>query len=152
MRRIALHKPGKRTAVTLITVLLTFLIIYLGGAYSDASRRYAHAASISKSHAHTNVGREGYEYIFEPNTQIFIDKILPNEAIITAVILIQDYLFIGLDSGCGFLDVDICAWLRFDVFYSYDQTPLVLRLVAYASLAALLAGSGIYLLFKTASP
>ena len=149
MRRIAVYRQQKRTVVAVTAALIVFLIIYLGGAIKDASRRYARAASISKAHAHTNVGREGYEYIFEPNTQIFIDKILPNDTIIVAIIVVQDYLFIDLDSGCGLLDKDICTWLRFDVFYDHDQRAVILKLVLYASITALLTGAGFYLLTKS---
>lgn len=148
MRKIALRKPSKRTVIAVSAALVAFLIIYLGGAINDASRRYARAASISKAHAHTNVGREGYEYIFEPNTQIFIDKILPYRTTIIAIIVAQDYLSIELDSGCGLVDVDICTWLRFDVFYGHDQTALVIRLLLYASITAILTGAGFSLLYR----
>ena len=150
MRRIALRWLRKRTVITVVASLTVFLIIYLGGAINEASRRYARAASISEGRAHTNVGREGYEYIFEPNTHIFIDKILPNDRIIIAIIVMQDYLFFDLDYGCAILDIDICTWMRFNIFYLQDQTAVILRLVSYASITALLTGAGVFLLSRLA--
>jgi len=148
MGRIALPDKRKRIALAVTAATSVFLIIYLGGAINDALVRYTRAMTISTNRAHTRVGREGYEYIFEPNTQIFIDKILPNGTIIIATIVLQDYLPINIDSGCGFLDIDICTWMRFDIFYYHDQTPAVLRLILYASIAALLTGVGFYLLSR----
>ena len=145
---ITLHKHRKRTAMAVIVVIGVFLILYFGGAIHDASMRYARAKNISRNRAHTTVGREGYEYIFEPNTQIFIDKILPNGNIIITHIVLRDYLPFNLVSGCRFLDKDICTWMSFNVFRSYDQTPMILRLILYASIAALLTGAGFYLLSK----
>ena len=146
MRRIALRNDRKRTVMAVTVAISAFLIIYLGGAINDASIRYARAVTISDNRAHTRVGIEGYEYIFEPDTQIFIDKILPNGNIIIANIVLQDYLPFNIDSGCGFLDIDICKWMRFDIYYSHDQTPTILRLVLYASITALLTGVVFYLL------
>ena len=151
MRRIALRNNRTRILLALTAAIGAFLIIYLGGAINDASRRYARAVTISTNRAHTRVGREGYEYIFEPNTHIFIDKILPNGNIIIATIVLQDYLPFDVDSGCGFLDIDICTWMRFDIFYYYDQTPAVLRLILYASITALLTGIGFYLLSRSSA-
>lgn len=148
MGRIALRNNRVRTVLAVTAAISAFLIIYMGGAINDASMRYARAAAISENRAHTRVGKEGYEYIFEPNTQIFIDKILPNSSIIIAAIVLQDYLPINIDSGCGFLDIDICTWLRFDIFYYHDQTPAILRLILFASIAALLTGVGFYLLSR----
>lgn len=148
MCRIALRNLRKRTVMAVTVAISALLIIYLGGAINDASIRYARAATISENRAHTRVGKEGYEYIFEPNTQIFIDKILPNGNIIIANIVLQDYLPFNIDSGCGFLDKDICTWMRFNVFYSHDPTPMILRLIFYASITALLTGAGFYLLSK----
>lgn len=148
MGRIALHNNRVRTVLAVTAAISAFLIIYMGGAINDASMRYARAAAISENRAHTRVGKEGYEYIFEPNTQIFIDKILPNSSIIIAAIVLQDYLPFNIDSGCGFLDIDICTWLRFDIFYYHDQTPTILKLIFFASIAALLTGVGFYLLSR----
>ena len=109
MGRIALHKNRVRTVLAVTAAIGVFLIIYLGGAINDASMRYLRAAAISENRAHTRVGKDGYEYIFEPNTQIYIDKILPNSTIIITTIVLQDYLPFNIDSGCGFLDIDICT-------------------------------------------
>ncbi len=142
-------KPTKIQTVIAVTVVISvFLIIYLGGAIIDASMRHAHAVTISENRAHTRVGIEGYEYIFEPNTQIFIDKILPNRNIIIANIVLQDYLLFNIDSGCIFLDKEICAWMHFEIFYFHDQTPMILKLILYGSITALLTGAGFYLLSK----
>ena len=148
MRRITIRSHRKRTVLVLTAAIGAFLIIYMGGAIDDAYMRYGRAVTISTNRAHTRVGIEGYEYIFEPNTHIFIDKILPNGSIIIATIVLQDYLPFDVDSGCGFLDIDICTWMRFDVFYYHEQTPAVLRLILYASIAALLTGVGFYLLTR----
>ncbi len=148
MGRIALHNNRVRTVLAVTAAISVFFIIYIGGAINDALLRYTRAAAISENRAHTRVGKEGYEYIFEPNTQIFIDKILPNSSIIIATIVLQDYLPINIDSGCGFLDIDICTWMRFDIFYYHDQTPTILRLILFASIAALLTGAGFYILSR----
>ncbi len=149
MSRIAFDSNRKRVVLALTAAICTFLITYLGGAINDAYLRYTRAAAISTARAHTRVGREGYEYIFEPNTQIFLDKILPNRNIIIANILLQDYFPNNLDSGCGSLEVDICNWMRFGILYYHDPTAGIIRLVLYASSAAILAGIGFFLLSQS---
>ena len=148
MQRSVKPNLPKRTLIALSIAIGAFLIVYMGGAIHDAALRYASAAAISKSQAHTNVGKEGYEYIFEPNTQIFIDKILPNRNLIIANIVIEDYLPLDLNSDCRYLDKDICTWIRFSVLFPHDPTRVVLRLILLASIAALLAGGGYYLLSR----
>jgi hypothetical protein len=147
--RFALGSNKKCVVLVLSAAICAFLIIYLGGAINDAYQRYSRAAAISTARAHTRVGREGYEYIFEPNTQIFLDKILPNRNKIIANILLQDYLPIFLDSGCGSLDVDICNWMRIEILYYHDPTDSILRLILYASITAMMVGIGLSMLCKS---
>ena len=148
MSKITSHNHRKRTIMAATVAIGVFLILYFGGAFHDGSSRYARAMNISKNRAHTQVGKEGYEYIFEPNTQIFIDKILPNKNIIITHIVLSDYLPFDLVSGCRFLDQDICMWIRFNVFYFHEPTPMIIRLILYASITALLTGAGFYRLSK----
>jgi hypothetical protein len=118
----------------------------MAGAFNYASKRYMHAETISKNRAHTRVGKEGYEYIFDPQTQIFIDKILPNKNIIITSIVLLDYLPLNTNYIRELLDNDVYSWMRFEIFYPYDPLPVVIRLLIYASIAALLFGFGFYLL------
>ena len=118
MDRITLQKHRKRTLLAVIVAIGVFVIIYFGSAIQDASTRYAHAMNISKNRAHTRVGKEGYEYIFDPDTQIFIGKILPNGNMIITYIVVSDYMPFDFISGCRFLDRDICLWIRFNILSS----------------------------------
>jgi hypothetical protein len=149
MGRNATHQPKKRILMPMVVAISVFLLLYFGGAIHDGARRYSRALDISRNQAHTVVGREGYEYIFEPNTQIFIDKILPtNEHIIITHIVFSDYLPFDLISGCRFLDQDICMWMRLNILYHHDPKPRIHQLFLYASISALLIGSVFYLLLN----
>ena len=141
-------KSNKHKWLTLTSAISIFAIVYMAGAISDAANRYQRAELIARSQADTNVGREGYEYIFELNTHIFIDKILPNSEKIITFIVIEDYLPISMGFDGGFLEKDIYEWMRFRIFYPHDQKPMVLRLILYASIAAMLTGVVVYLISK----
>jgi len=134
------HALPKRIRNCLIAALCATLITYLAGATLYANRRYQQALAISKSKAHTVLGKEGYEYIFDPDTHILVDKILPNDALILTHIVLSDYL--GLDSvtACTTLDPEICQWIQFNVLYFHDPQAEILKLLVYAAGAAALVG------------
>jgi hypothetical protein len=148
MRRIASPKHEKWNNIAVTVAISIFLIQYVGSAIHSASMRYATAMNIAKNRAHTRVGIEGYEYIFEPNTQIFVDKILPNGTKIIVYIVLQDYLPFKIFSRCWFLDQDVCKWIEFNIFYTHDPTPTIRKITLYASITALTIGVGFYLFTK----
>lgn len=135
-----------RAVIALAGAVGAFIICYLGGTHHEASQRYVEAESLAKEEAHTRVGREGYEYIFEPKTQILIDKILPNRGKIIASILRVDYLPPWGDSSCGWVSGDICTWMKREILYYHDPVESIRHHALYASTAALLAGMGYVLL------
>ena len=98
---------------------------------------------------HTTIGKEGYEYIFEPNTQTLLDKILPNQTRLIAAIVLEDYLPFGQDEGCWFFDGSACEWLQFNVLYGHDPSPVVQRLVRVASISAILVGIWTFLKYRS---
>jgi len=61
---------SSRIGVTISIALIVFLIVYLGWTFYDAYNRYSNAVLLAERHAHTIIGKEGYEYIFEPSTWI----------------------------------------------------------------------------------
>ena len=139
MKQLSRTVFSRQTVIAAVFAACLFIIIYSAGAIRDANQRYQFAEAISTNRAHTRVGKEGYEYIFDPNTQIFIDKILPNREMINAHIVMHDYFPSYSGSGCEHLDVDICTWMRFNIFYPHDQNPIVIRLLISASTAAVLS-------------
>jgi hypothetical protein len=139
------HTKAKRMRACLIAALCAFIIVYLAGATHDAAIRYQRALAISKSKAHTVLGKEGYEYIFDPDTHILVDKILPNDALILTHIMLTDYLGLDLVSGCTTLDSEICQWIQFNVLYYHDPRSEILNLIYYAAGAAVVVGIGIWL-------
>ena len=61
---------SSRIGVTISIALIVFLIVYLGWTFYDAYNRYSNAVLLAERHAHTIIGKEGYEYIFEPSTWV----------------------------------------------------------------------------------
>ena len=119
--------------------LIVFLIVYLGWAFYDISKRYSKAVRLSERQAHTILGKEGYEYIFEPSTQVLIDKIKPNRAAILAYVFLKDYTPFQSGSECAYPDQDICHWMDIRMFYGHDPGPALRNMVLSASIIALLA-------------
>lgn len=141
-------KPKKRLRIVLAIGLgiAVFLIVYLGWAYHTSSQRFNYAERLAEGRAHTIIGKEGYEYIFEPWTQTLLDKIMPNRQVIIFYILAKDYLP-GLNkTGCMLADQDICKWVDILVFYYHDPTPAIRQMLAYATIISLLTAGGVYLL------
>ncbi len=127
MRRITLGSKRRRIITTVGFAIGAFLILYLGWAFYDASNRYDHAVMLAERHAHTTVGKEGYEYIFEPSTQILIDKIKPRRWEIIFYVFRKDYLPFQSGSECIFHDQWMCSWLDIHIFYGNDPIPLLRR-------------------------
>ena len=144
MPQISRSYHRKRIAISAIAAVILFLILYFGCAYQDAARRYQHAEAASRNQAHTLVGVEGYEYIFEPNTQILIDKILPNRNRIIAHIVLTDYQPFKLGVGHKFLDPDIYTWTQLNVLYHHEPAPAIRRYILFTSLASFLTAAGTY--------
>ena len=146
MGRITLVKPRKHTSMAVTIAISVFSILYLGGALQDAKVRTASAMEISYNRAHTRVGKEGYEYIFDPDTHIFIDKILPNGNTIIINVVLIDYMPFKRIPECRFLEKDICSWMHQNILYFHDPTPTIRRLAIFSLVVALLVGVGFYLL------
>ncbi len=108
-------------------VIIAFLILYLGWALYDASVRYDKAVILAERYAHTNVGKEGYEYIFEPDTQILIDKIKPRKWEIIFYVFLKDYLPFQSRLVCIFPDQGMCNWIDIHLFYGNDPIPFLRR-------------------------
>ena len=128
------------------------MVAYLGWAAYAASTRYSNAVLLSERQAHTILGKEGYEYIFEPSTQILIDKIKPNRAEIMLYVILKDYLPFPTGSECTFPDQDICNWMDISMFYGHDPGPAIRKTMFYAAIAALLSAGGAYLLWRARRP
>lgn len=146
--------PAKtRNPQTVMAVAATagmFVIVYLGGISHEAFRRYVTAENIAIEQAHTRVGLEGYEYIFEPNTQILIDKIIPNRFKVIASIVRVDYLPFPEEDGCGWVEGDICRWMKYRILYFHNPHETIQEYILYASIASLLTGAVSYYYFNIA--
>lgn len=138
----------KRILVALLIGALAGLLVYLVGAAVSAANRFTFALEFSKERAHTVIGREGYEYIFEPNTQILLDKIMPNQSAIVLHIIWQDYLPFTIHERCLFDDPHICAWMDILVFYEHDPSPLVRQILLVALIAGLITAAFVYVLSR----
>jgi hypothetical protein len=130
---------SSQIVVTISTALIVFLIGYLGWAFIDIATRYLNAVQLSERHAHTIIGKEGYEYIFEPSTQVLIDKIKPQKREIVLYVFLEDYLPFQIRSECTFPDQDICNWMNIHMFYGHDPRHTLRKITLYAAIIALLA-------------
>lgn len=137
MRRKAKKSLFFRIVVPIGTALAVFLIIYLGWVFYDIHTRYSNAVHVAELHAHTIIGREGYEYIFEPSTQILIDKIKTNPGDIIFYVFLKDYLPFHIEPECPFQDQGSCTWLDIHLFYGHDPRPLLRKIILYAAVIAL---------------
>lgn len=143
--RMVKPKRRKIRRLSLLAALCAFLIVYLAGATWFANLRYRQALVVAKSQAHTVLGKEGYEYIFDPDTQILVDKILPNDLLILTHIVMSDYLGLDLVSDCKTLDPNICQWIQMNVRYFHNPQTEILKLMVYAGGAAVVVGMGSWL-------
>ena len=116
-------KFGRITALVGL-MLGTLLILYLVWAFHAASTRYNDAVVLAERYAHTTVGKEGYEYIFEPNTQILIDRVKPQKWQIIFYVFLKDYLPFQSGLECIFPDQGMCNWIDIHLFYGNDPIPL----------------------------
>jgi hypothetical protein len=122
----------------------------LGWAIYAASTRYTNALVWDERQAHTIVGKEGYEYIFEPNTHVLLDRIKPNGVKIVLYIAMKDYLPSLNRTECTFPDQLICDWLNIDIFYGHDPKPEIRKMILYAAIIGLILAGGFYLLTRKA--
>jgi len=129
---------SSRIGVTISIALIVFLGVYFGRTFYDAFTRYSNAVLLAERHAHTIIGKEGYEYIFEPSTWVLIDKIKPNKREIIFCVFLEDYLPFQIGSECTFPDQDICNWMNIHIFYGHDPRPVLFKIILYASIIALL--------------
>jgi hypothetical protein len=147
MQHFGSRNPRATIILSMGIGLIAFLIVYLGWSLNDSSLRYAHALSLSERRAHTTLGKEGYEYIFEPSTHILVDKIKPtNRSVIIFYIFRKDYLPFQGGSECTFRDVDICNWMDIQVFYGHDPTPARREAMLYGTIVGLVFAGGFFLL------
>jgi len=121
MRRVALRNTRTWMIVTIGIAVTAFLAGYLGWAFYNTSLEYSNAVMLSTRRAHTNVGREGYEYIFEPFTHVFIDRVLPNGKAIIFYVVQKRYLPSLSGVECTYPDPEICKWIRINSFFGHDQ-------------------------------
>jgi hypothetical protein len=128
---------SSQIVVTFSIALIIFLIVYLRWAFYDIATRYLNAVLLSERLAHTIIGKEGYEYIFEPSTQVLIDKIKPQKGEIILYVFLEDYLPFKIRSECTFPDQDICNWMNIHMFYGHDPRPTLRKITLYASIIAL---------------
>lgn len=98
--------------------------------------------------AHTIVGKEGYEYIFEPNTHVLIDRIKPNGVKIVLYIFRKEYLPSFNRTDCTFPDQLVCEWINFEIFYGYDPKPEIFKMILFAAIIGLIPAGGFYLLTR----
>jgi hypothetical protein len=135
-------KPEKllssRIGVTIFITLIVFLSAYFFGGFYDAFTRYSNAVLLAERHAHTVIGKEGYEYIFEPSTWVLIDKIKPNKGEIIFYVFLEDYLPLRIGSECTFPDQDVCNWMNIHILYGHDPESVIRKTALYALIIALL--------------
>ena len=148
MRRMALGSTRQRLIVITSTALIIFLIGYLGWAFYTTSIRYTNVVRISERRAHTIVGKEGYEYIFDPFTHVYIDRIKPNGRAIISYIVLKNYLPSLSGSECTFPDSEICRWISINLHFGPDQRTELGKMIFYSSILGLVSAGGIYLLMR----
>lgn len=146
MGRIVLPRQRIRLIITISIALIVYISIYLGWAIYTASMRYSNALALSESRAHTTLGKEGYEYIFEPSTHLLVDKIQPLGREISFFVLKKDYLPFHRGYDCSFLDQNNCIWMDINIFYDHDPAPMVQKMSLYAAIIVLIFGGGFFLL------
>ena len=127
---------SSRIGITIGTALIVFLGVYFGWTFYDAFTRYSNAVLLAERHAHTTIGKEGYEYIFEPSTWVLIDKIKPNKEEIIFYVFLEDYLPFQIGSECTFPDQDVCNWMNTHILYGHDPEPALHKIILYASISA----------------
>ena len=138
MTRKAEKFSSSRIGITIFITLIVFLGVYFGWTFYDAFTRCSNAVLLAERHAHTIIGKEGYEYIFEPSTWVLIDKIKPNKDEIIFYVFLQDYLPLQIRSKCTFPDQDVCNWMNIHILYGHDPKPIIRKTALYASISALL--------------
>ena len=142
MSRIALGSKTGRIILTISIGLVVFLLVYLGWAFYTSSNRYAEAVLRAESVAHTNIGKEGYEYIFEPGTHTLVDRIKPNGTAISLYVLLIDYISFQSGTECSYPDPVVCEWMALHIFYGHDPAPMARRMGLCAAFLGLLCAMG----------
>ncbi len=148
MRRLALDSQGKGMLVSVGLGVVVFLAAYLGWAFYETSLRFTGVLSLSERQAHTIVGKEGYEYIFDPTTQVYIDRIKPNSTAIVTYIVLKNYLPSLRGRECTFPDPEACLWITHNLHFGQDQRAERGDMILYASLLGLVSAGVAYLLIK----
>jgi hypothetical protein len=151
MPHITLPSQRIRILAALSLALIAAILLYLSLALYSAYQRYSAAVAVSEGRAHTILGKEGYEYIFEPSTQLLVDKIKPQGREISIYIMREDYLPTRRGQACTFPDPDICLWMAVQVFQDHDPAAQRRAFILSAVLLGLGVGGGFYLLTKVRS-
>ncbi len=146
MGRSVLSNTPKQVIKTLSIAVAIFLVTYLGWAFYTTSVIYSKAIGSAEQQAHTIVGKEGYEYIFEPTTQIFIDRIKPNGRAIVSYLVLKNYLPSLGGPECTYPDSEICKWLEINMHFGQDQRAGIRNKVLYSSLLGVILSAAFYYL------
>jgi hypothetical protein len=137
-----------RIILTICVAIFVFVSVYLGAAFYSTSKNFDFAVQESEQHAHTIIGKEGYEYIFEPSTQILIDRIKPNSIKIISYLVLHDYLFFRSRSDCTYPDPFVCNWILIQMNPDLYQPMQPWRFMLILLISGLVAGGGFYLLTR----
>jgi hypothetical protein len=148
MRRLASFGPRKRIWISLSIAVGVFLIVYLVWAFQRASTIFSDAVMRSEARAHTIVGKEGYEYIFDPTTHVFIDRIKPHGTAIITYLVRKHYLPSLEGPECTFPDREACRWINANIHLGRNHRIDRRNMALYASTLGLVCAGGYYLLTK----
>ena len=146
MGRLIVLNPYKQMVSVFLIGLFVFLGVYLGWAFYITSTRYSTAVFQSEYQAHTIVGQEGYEYIFDPTTQVYIDRIKPKGSAIISYLVLKNYLPSLNSHRCTYSDPETCRWIRLNMHFSRTEREAIRKMLIVSSSLGIIAATAFYFL------